>query len=417
MFPDGLTAFQQKLGLPLVLHNRWFAPTNSYRDRYSFFEDREMSLPLEQGPYDEFMADARSWGAITYEQDWLIPQFWGVSHLRSGVDRAATWMKSIDAAAAARGLTVQITMPGAANVLHAVDLPTVTSARTSIDYAAAVSKESFWPQFHIANMVADAAGVPPFKDNFHSSELYGEAEALISVLSSGMVGPGDAIGAARPEIIGRTCRKDGVLLKPDRPARPLDAMFLPHERPFTTVTTSERPGLGTWTYLAAYHLSSAHPERAFKDNVFATIAYDGQPLEDQFVFPELVSDWRLELGAELGIDERVVVYDWRNGSAFLAKGRIELPPVEHLYDFVYLVLAPVLKNGLALIGETDKFVTLADRRFRDIRVTSDGIELELSGNAGESVTLAAFDTRTGRLLDPVTATLDAAGQASARIDR
>jgi hypothetical protein len=67
-------------------------------------------------------------------------------------------------------LTVQITMSGAAHLMDAIDRPSVTTVRTSIDYAPAAPKTSFWPQFHTVNMLAGALKIWPFKDNFHSSE-------------------------------------------------------------------------------------------------------------------------------------------------------------------------------------------------------------------------------------------------------
>src|SRR5205085_9373220 len=34
LFPDGLAAFQQKLGLPLITHNRWVDRNSFYQERY-----------------------------------------------------------------------------------------------------------------------------------------------------------------------------------------------------------------------------------------------------------------------------------------------------------------------------------------------------------------------------------------------
>ena len=146
---------------------------------------------------------------------------------------------------------------GAMHLLDALDRPGITTMRTSIDYNHEISKALFWPQFHTVNLVAWAVGLLPFKDNFHSNEAQGEAEALISALSAGMVGPGDQIGTFDAELIKRTCRADGLLLKPDRPATPLDAMFLPHQRPYLTRTWSRREDAGEWTYLSAYRFSGA----------------------------------------------------------------------------------------------------------------------------------------------------------------
>ena len=417
MFPEGLAAFQQKLGLPLITHNRWFAHQNAYTDSYSFVKGEEMAFPTTGGVFGEFMDDAVEWGVFTYEQDWLIPQFWGVPHLRSEIRLAEDWMGWMDDAALARGLTMQITMAGAAFLMDALDRESVTTVRTSIDYKAGLSKESFWPQFHTVNLLAWALGVWPFKDNFHSSESWGEAEALISTLSAGMVGPGDGIGDARRDVLMHTCRTDGLLLKPDRPATPIDAMFLEHERPYVVTTDSHREGLGTWTYLAAFHLASDHEQRGVEHRAFALISYDAMLLEEQFVFPEMVTDWHLDLVGELGIAGDVVIFDWRSGKARIARGTIEMEPLDDLYNHGYFVLAPVLENGLALIGETGKFVTMADQRFKDIRLREQGVEVQIAGVPGEEVTIIAYDTVVERMLPEMNVVVGPDGEATAILHR
>lgn len=427
MFPDGLDSFQRDLGLPLVLHNRWFAPENAYTDSYEFVQgggDPAMAFPTGRGVFDEFMADAKSWGAVTYEQDWLMAQFWGVRWLREDLGRAEAWMDDLTGAASAAGLTVQLCMPGPGHFLDAGRHPAVTTARVSIDYLAGAPKTMYWPQFHTTSLLAAAVGVWPFKDNFLSApgqrDLFDEAqndqEALVSALSGGMVGAGDGIGAASATRLLRTCRADGVLLKPDRPATPLDAMFLPHQRPYTVTTTSRRDGLGTWTYLAAYALWRGDDVRRFLDGLFAVIDY-GRPIDDMFVLPEALTDWSVDLAGDLGIHEPVVAYDWRRGTAQVVEGTLALEPRGKAFDYDYLVLAPILPNGLALIGEPGKFVTLADRRFRAVEVAADALLVSLEGAASEAVQVVAFDTHTGRLLEPAGVTLAADGTGRVRLSR
>ncbi len=418
MFPEGLAAFDGALGgLPLVLHNRWFAKQNDYLPDFGFVEGEKMALPQGRALYDRLMTDARGWGAVTYEQDWLMTQMDGVPWLRDSVGHAASWMGSMNDAASDAGLTLQLCMPGAAHLMDSVDRPAVTTARTSIDYAAKISKESFWPQFHLANLLAASLHVPPFKDNFRSAEAWGAGEALVSVLSAGMVGPSDAIGDMDAGLLESTCRADGLLLKPDAPALPIDAMLLEHERPFTVATRSVRDDAGTWTYVAAFLLASEHPERSSADRIWATIAYDGQLLEDQFPFPAEVNDWYVDLERDLGITQPVVVYDWRKGTAAVAERSFEMAPIEHLYDHAYLVICPIQPNGLALIGEPAKLVTAADRRFSGIEATGDALQIALEGAAGETVTLRAYDANAARLLDPVTVTLGADGRGDVTVSR
>lgn len=397
MFPEGLAAFQKKLGLPLLTHNRWFANDNAYVDDYDFNEESNMSIPLERGVFDKFMEDAVSWGVFTYEQDWLVSQYLGSPYLRNGVDHAENWMNNMHSAVKDHGLTMQICMAGAANLMDAVDRDKVTTIRTSIDYAPGVCKECYWPQFHTVNMLAWALGVWPFKDNFHSSEKCGEAEALISALSGGMVGLGDQLGKVNKDIVFKTCMKNGLLLKPDKPATPLDAMFFSNNRPYTTSTFSEVDNVGKVYYLAAYNISRNHPQRSTDDVLWATLSYDGKDVGEMFNWPDEVTNWQLEL-SELGAKKEMLVYNWRNNTAEIVERNFELTEIEDLYDFGYYIITPVLANDMALIGETDKFVTLADKRFISVEVLADSLKIELSGVEGEQVSVKAYDTKNEKML-------------------
>jgi len=428
MFPGGLAPFREALGLPLVAHNRWFAARNDYQDRYPFLPagpgPRSMSFPLGRGVFDEFMDNAASWGIFTYEQDWLDSQYWGVPYLRSGVDHAERWMDWINDAAADRGLSVQLCMAGPAHYLYALDMPAVTTVRTSVDYIPGTPKVLYWPQFFQVNMIAWAVGALPFKDNFQTSpgqravlsETMGEQEALISALSAGMVGPGDRLGWSDAGLLGRTCRADGLLLKPDRPVTPIDAMFLPHERPHIVTTCSRRPGLGTWTYLAAFPLARGDGAERVLDELAGLVVY-GRSVADMFVFPEAIRDWGVDLERDLGLQGPAVLYDWKAGTAAVVDRAFSVPPMESREEFAYYVIAPLLPNGLALIGETAKFVTLADRRFAGVEPLADALRVTVAGVPGERVALTAFDARAGRLLAPVEVAIGPAGQAAAELAR
>ena len=78
-------------------------------------ENPSFALPLEQGVFDEIMAEAASWGVVTYEQDWLIECFLGVRGLREAPGRARAWQEGIDAAAHRHGQTLQWCMASPAD--------------------------------------------------------------------------------------------------------------------------------------------------------------------------------------------------------------------------------------------------------------------------------------------------------------
>jgi len=101
----------------------------------------------------------------------------------------------------------------------------------------------------------------------------------------------------------------------------------------------------------------------------------------------------------------------------VVEGPFELPAIDHLYDYSYTILAPVLGNGLALVGETGKFVSLADKRFTAVAFDAGGIDVTLAGVPGESITLQAFDADAGQPLQPLAVTIGADGTAQARLTR
>ena len=105
-------------------------------------------------------------------------------------------------------------------------------------------------EISMSSMINWAVGLAPYKDSWFSGrqdwssstclvngkatsppyygmqEKHPELQALVSALSAGPIAPGDAIGSSNRSLIMTTCREDGVLLKPDRPAFPPGAMFL-----------------------------------------------------------------------------------------------------------------------------------------------------------------------------------------------
>ena len=178
--------------------------------------------------YERLLDQAVAWGVEVFEHDWLIECFLGVRGLRAAPGRAAAWQEGIDDGLDARNLHAQWCMASPADFAQASRLRHVTSIRTSGDHGYLVGPELLWAWFLHTNVMARALGLWPYKDVFHSapgSETR-EVEALLSALSAGPVGIGDRIGEADIELIRRTCRADGVLVRPDVPVAAVDrAMF------------------------------------------------------------------------------------------------------------------------------------------------------------------------------------------------
>jgi hypothetical protein len=52
-----------------------------------------------------------------------------------------------------------------------------------------------------------------------------EREIIMAILSTGPVGPGDAINCTNGTRIMKCCRQDGLILKPDRPITMIDILI------------------------------------------------------------------------------------------------------------------------------------------------------------------------------------------------
>jgi hypothetical protein len=318
--------------------------------------------------YERLLDQCVAWGVEVFEHDWLIECFLGVRGLRAP-GRAAAWQEGIDAALGARDLTAQWCMASPADFAQASRLRNVTSIRTSGDHGYLVGPEVLWAWFLHTNVVARALGLWPYKDVFHSAEGSAprEVEALLSALSAGPVGIGDRIGAADPALIRRTCRADGVLVRPDVPVAAIDrAVF-------------DAP---VWT--GALLVGGAHTEHAagrWAYVVTANVAMEPEAGTTRVAFDDL--------GDDVPETPSIAVYDWRTA-------RIDVVPRDDGYgvaldpaDWDYRVLAPVLANGIAVIGDPGVYATAGDRRIAEVELDGDDVVVTVLG-ANERVRVVGW---------------------------
>ncbi|HEY1293517.1 MAG TPA: hypothetical protein VGJ60_10575, partial [Chloroflexota bacterium] len=207
LFPNGLSSFQQQVGLPLVTHARWIDPSSPYRAQYSF----SGNVMTDPRYWTDLMGYLHSSGVITYEQDWLGAQAQPVYDLSA----PNAFMGNMASDAVQDGLTLQYCMPLPRHVLQTVEYGNVTSMRVSDDRF----NRDRWDTFLYTSRLASALGVWPWSDVFMSTE---QNNLLLSLLSAGVVGVGDALGAESADNIRHVMRSDAVLVKPDAPLVPTD---------------------------------------------------------------------------------------------------------------------------------------------------------------------------------------------------
>lgn len=310
----------------MIAHGRWIDASSPYRKKFKISGNVSTdSLYWEQtATYLERM------GVLTYEQDWLGGEAQADVNLNDSDD----FMDNMAAACSKKGLTMQYCMPLPRHYLQTSKYDNVTSIRTSGDR---FSREK-WNEFLYASRLAGALGVWPWSDVTMSSE---PENVLLSNLSAGPVGVGDAIGSLSRNTLLRVVRSDGVIVKPDVPMAPLDKVFIEEargsDRPMVAATHTDFDGMKVF-YIFAYSRGED-----------ATATFEP---------------------SSLGLTTPVFVYDY-----FQKQGRI-VQPGEAFSGFMkvgwaYYIAVPIGDSGIGFLGDEGQFVSLGKKRIS--RLADNGI--------------------------------------------
>jgi hypothetical protein len=316
-FLSGLSHFQQNLGLPLITHARWIDTSSPYRTQY------KMSGNVVIDPaYWETIADyLRNSGVATFEQDWLSDQ----AHTDFNLTDGAAFLDNMAASMSRRNITMQYCMATGRHYLQSSKYSNLTTIRTSADHL----QRERWTDFLYASRFASALGAWPFTDNMNSAQT---SQVLIATLSAGPLGVGDAIGSLNTTNLLRAVRRDGVIVKPDVPLTPTDASFS------NMAHNTDTPQLGyTWSDFGSLRTNYV------------------------FGFVQGTSTQASFKPSELGVSGTVYVYDYFAGAGDLANPS-DVIQKQISGDSLYLVVAPVGPSGIAILGDTDQFVTMGKKR-------------------------------------------------------
>lgn len=368
VLPDGIQSLRARLGSPpLAAHIRHLSSAAPVTDVVPVHVDGAYAAPATSEAYERWLDQCVTWGIETFEHDWLVEVYFGVRGMRAVPGRAREWQEGIDRAARERGITLQWCMGTPADMAQTTSLTQVTSVRTSGDHGYIATPGQLWAWFCSTNAIARALGLMPFKDVFRADpEIagdHGEPEALLSALSTGPVGLGDRVGRFDPTLAMRTCRADGRLIKPHVPIAATSRSLLASTgtRPALMVAEcfSDHPA-GRWAYVMTMRCSPG----------------------------DATSTGEVRL-AELGESAPtgdVVVWDWRHRTVRRASLGERWSVTLAQEEWTFEVIAPVLVCGIAVIGDTSKFVTAGDARIV-VRERDDGIQLTvLGGNERVTVT-------------------------------
>jgi hypothetical protein len=324
LFPNGLDAFQKTVGLPLITHNRWIDPASPYHQRY------EISGVAAVDPkwWDSIADYMKASGIATYEQDWLDRIYTYSPAFSSNVDTGAAFLDNMARACQEQGITMQYCMPYPCYFLQGSRYENLTSIRTSGDRF----NTNKWNDFLYTSRLASSMGIWPWADVYMSGEIN---NVLLSTLSAGPVGTGDAMGAENKANLFQAVRADGVIVKPDASIVPLDRSYIADAEkkavPMTASTYTDHDGIKT-EYVFAFNRPKT-PD----DKVHFTLG-------------------------ELGVNGPAYVYDYFSGASQRLDARAKFSAPLARDASAFYVVAPVGKSGIAFLGDKDKFVGTGRQR-------------------------------------------------------
>jgi hypothetical protein len=376
LFPNGLAAFQKNIGLPLATHCRWIDPASPYHQKYKV----SGLAAVDPKFWDELAGYMNSCGIVTFEQDWLDRIYDHSPELGSTVDTGETFLREMARACGQRGITLQYCMAYPCHFMEGSRHENLTTIRTSDDRFSPPR----WNDFLYTSRLAYSLGIWPWSDVFRSAETN---NFILSTLSAGPVGIGDAMGKENKANIFRAVRADGVIVKPDVPLVPLDQCYV-------TDATREGEALlaGTYTDHAGFRTRY----------VFAFNRNPTQPKNAQFT------------PAELGCTGEVCIYDHASDAVVRLPSdqpfKVLLPP-----DGVdFYMVAPIGHAGIAFFGDRGKFASTGRQRIRQIQDNPDKLivtvlfagsekAIQLHGQAGLKPSVVVRNGTAGEVqFDPAT---------------
>ncbi len=343
LFPRGLAAFHDQLGLPLAVHNRWIDRTSPYHDKYKFSDVAAIDLNWWNDT-DAYLASS---GVVLYEQDWLDHIYNYSPELKDTVGPADAFTGGMAAAAKSHGLDLQYCMATPRFFMQAIQYPNLTNIRTSDDRF----EPSKWSDFLYVSELARAMGIWPWCDVFKSSET---GNMIMSVLSAGPVGTGDKMGAEDKANIMKAALPDGTIVKPDASLLPIDQTFI--------------------------------DQAAREDAPFVASTYtSGGDTKTVYVFAFAKSDKAVEASiplSQIGVTARSYVFDPQAGSGFYVEPSTSFKRTIPPGGYKFLEFAPVLPGDIVILGDLGKFVATGRQRL-EMKTTSNGVQITVHFAPGE----------------------------------
>ncbi len=378
LFPHGIEWLNQQLGKPLQCYILWLAPPSPYRKQFPFLETDLNPQPWTTAPrgmgdvfysLDYWRYTAKkiaSWGAISLQHDFLS-NYEGDPVMMAAPDKMNTYFKSIARALREQGMTMHYCMQRARNVLESTENPVMVSLQGSHDHHVKISppareedrNDAFvWKHLLFASAFYGSVGIWPSRDNIQTvADPNAFEDLLLANLMGGLMELGHRIGEANWDLLKKVYREgDGLVLKPDRPIVPLDRCYL--DGSAVGYTESNISGK-RWYYVLslppAGYLAQFSPSDVGAAGVWAAFDWDRRTVSVR------------QAGTPISL----------------------LQEAKHQY----LVLAPVLENGMAVIGDADKFITMADQRIASVESSAKSVRIGVISSREASPTVVGYSAQ------------------------
>jgi hypothetical protein len=356
-----MEAFHESVDLPFMTHNRWIDPTSPYHLRYRI----SGIAAIDPGFWNEIADYLQNNGVVAYEQDWLSEIFKNSPELSSTIDTGDQFLDNMASACAEHGLSVEYCMAPPSMFMEGSKYPNLTSIRCSNDRF----EPRKYHEFFYTSRLAYSMGIWPWTDVFKSPETN---NLLLSTLSAGPVGTGDALGKEDKENLFKAMRSDGVIVKPDAPLLPTDASYI--------------------------------AEGQKQDSPLVGATYTSDPGGIRTVYGVAIKQSKRELdtvsipASDLGISAAVYLYDYFAGTGTRVNPGDPLPVQFHGQSVAFFIAAPISSSGIAFLGDQGKFVGTGKKRVASLKDEGGKLTARLLLAAQETgITIHGYAVKSPRI--------------------
>ncbi|MEM3832620.1 MAG: hypothetical protein QW128_03345 [Thermoprotei archaeon] len=384
-FSKSLGTISNENRVPFVLYLSAFERENYYTDKYRFIyrKNKLISIPIDTKFYNDLANIFVSEGGIAVLYDWVRAYKSIIRELRSNPEIVEYWFNMMVKSFNDKGLAVILHMPTIGFVLSSVKHQNIISLRTYVDHLLShkgqlkflretkgwrwkiVPKNIYMRQNLMMGLLAKSLGMVPFFDVFITNPKHPEGfaepnakyEALIRILSGGIIGIGDKVDHINRSVLKLLLTPDGELAKPDTSATIWEHTL---NDDLLLVYTYSKIGNYYWKYIGIINTGQREQsynfdlEKVFKERIYFIYDY---------------------------FKKHII-----NGS--IITGDLKTCQID------YYIIPPTI-NNIVPIGFIDNFITMPSYTIQSLRKEKNSIVINVKTTSMKTRRIALFpeDTR------------------------